>query len=393
MGEQTNKVRRRPVDALFGEKDTGVPSYVVEPARPVTNISPPPPSRPKTAPPAKDQPPPAPPVEPAPSSKRAPAPASQAAPASQVATASQVYIPPTYTPASYEPSEEPTAPFETAAQFETASTFEPATSTPYYDAPAIAPETTPGQTSTSPDGDFAHIGEMIQQLYDQVTAELYDSPVVTEYCLKMLMQARDAYLKKDYATAEFYAESVAAKIKRSAQSVQASRSFKMVLLWFWEFGMLGVSGVVIALTYIPGLTLLEIPVGADFAILLRAVGWGGIGGVIGALYNLPWFIQFREYDPAYNMNYVARPPQGMLIGAILFLLSQAGILAGNTVIPGLGMTPEASISVGPVVLYLIAALAGFKQEYVYQFFDNLLKTIFRIPDVPSGIKMPELPRR
>ncbi len=370
MGEQTNKVRRRPVDALFGEKDTAVPSYVVEPARPVTNISPPPPSRPKSPSPVG---PATPAVEPAAPSKAAAAPTSP------------VYIPPTYSPALYEP------PVEEPAVEEPAATYEPATSTPYYDAPVLAPETAPAETS--PEGDFTHIGEMIQHLYDQVTAELYDSPVVTDYCLKMLMQAREAYFKKDYATAEFYVESVGAKIKRSVRSVEASRSFKMVLLWLWEFAMLGVGAVVIALTYIPGLTLYEIPVGADFAILLRAVGWGGVGGVIGALYNLPWFIQFREYDPAYNMNYVARPPQGMLIGAILFLLSQAGILAGNTVIPGLGMTPEASISVGPVFLYLLTALAGFKQEYVYQFFDNLLKTIFRIPDVPNEMKMPEPPRR
>ncbi len=376
MGEQTNKVRPRPVDALFGEKDAAMPSYVVEPARPVTNISPPPPSKPTPPPPPKKEPP-APPVEPAPVSQPPAAPTSP------------VYIPPTYAPSSYErPQEESAAPYDTAMSFETA------TSTPYYDSPEAPPETPPAETpaSTSPESEFSHVGEKIQQLYDQVTTELYDSPVVTEYCLKLLMQAREAYLKKDYATAEFYAETVAAKIKRSALSVQASRSYTTVLLWFWEFGMLGVSAVVIALTYIPGLTVLEIPVGADFAILLRAIGWGGVGGVIGALYNLPWFIQFREYDPAYNMNYVARPPQGMLIGAILFLLSQAGILAGNTVIPGLGMTPEASISVGPVVLYLSAALAGFKQEYVYQFFDNLLKSIFRLPDVPNELKMPEVPK-
>ncbi len=392
MADQTNKVRRRPVDALFGEKDTAAPSYVVEPARPATNIAPPSPSKQKAAPPAKNPPPP-PKVEPVAPQVAAPKPVAPKpfAPKRAAPAPEPTYTPPqTYTPPAYEPP---------------ADDYSPASAPSFLDAPEIAPEAAPLATeplvtqpiatppaASSADGEFTHIGEMIQQLYDQVTAELYDSPVVTEYCLKMLMQAREAYFKKDYATAEFYVESVGAKIKRSQRSVEASRSLKMVLLWLWEFAMLGLSAIIIALTYVPGLAILDIVIAGDPAILLRAVGWGGVGGVIGALYNLPWFIQFREYDPAYNMNYFARPLQAMLIGAILFLLSQAGILAGNTVIPTLGMTSENSVSLGPVFLYLLSALAGFKQEYVYEFIDNLLKMIFRIPDVPSEIKMPTLPK-
>ena len=60
-------------------------------------------------------------------------------------------------------------------------------------------------------------------------------------------------------------------------------------------------------------------------MLLRAVGWGMIGGGFGGLFNLPWFIQFREYDPAYALNYLMRPFVGALLGAML-AMSSAGSL-------------------------------------------------------------------
>jgi hypothetical protein len=79
-------------------------------------------------------------------------------------------------------------------------------------------------------------------------------------------------------------------------------------------------------------------------------------------------VQRREYDPAYAMHYFARPILGTLLGALLFVISQAGILAGNLII--------GDFKAGPIFLYVFAVLAGFKQEYVGEFFDNLMKAMF-----------------
>lgn len=265
-------------------------------------------------------------------------------------------------------------------------------SPPIYTAPeALAPQSVarlailPSAMPSQDNQQFAaYLSNTIRQLYDDVTTQLSDSPLVAEFCLGLLMQAREAYQNGDYALAEFYAESVVAKMKRSAKSVKASSSPVVWLLWLWQLLMLAVGGALIGMTFVPNLTLFGLPVAADVIVLMRAVGWGCIGGVIGAIYHMPWFVQFREYDPAYNMNYFARPLQGLFIGAVLFLISQA-FLDGKIATPG-GNTGETPA--GPVLLYVVAAFSGFGQQYVWEFFDGILKAIFRSPQIPSGLRPP-----
>ncbi len=235
---------------------------------------------------------------------------------------------------------------------------------------------------------YSHLPALIRQLYDQVAVQLSDSPLVSDYCMKLLLQARETYQKQDYATAEFYAQTASAKIKRSIRSMELTRSPLLLMLWVWQVVMLGFSATVIGLTYIPNLILFGFTLTPELIILARAVGWGGIGGVIGALYNMPWFMQYREYDPAYNMNYFTRPLQGLIIGGVIFLVSQAGMFAGSIFLPTTAAADTSETPVGPVFLYVVAALAGFKQEYVYEFLDNVLKTVFRLPKLPNELQIP-----
>jgi hypothetical protein len=239
---------------------------------------------------------------------------------------------------------------------------------------------------------FKLLPETIHQLYQDVSTILADSPSVGDYCMKLLLEARQAYLKQDYATAEFYVETVEAKLQRSAKSAEIAGSPVILFLWIWQLVMLVASGAMITFTYLGGVTLLGMPLAPEFIILMRSVGWGGIGGVIGALYNMPWFFQFREYDPGYNSNYFARPLQGLIIGAILFLITEAGVFAGSIVTPVLGGTlPPNQTPAGPVFLYALAALSGFKQEYVYEFLDGVLRSIFRLPKIPDALEVPTPP--
>lgn len=233
-------------------------------------------------------------------------------------------------------------------------------------------------TSASEDPRFAALSLQIDGLYNQVKTELTDSPKITAYCFDLLLQARRAFDLHDYARAEFFTQATDAKLKRSARSVQASRRPIMAGLWAWEILAFVLGIGIVAISFIPSLTLFGLPIANEFVVLLRALGAGMIGGVLGALYNLPWFIQFREYDPAYNMHYFARPILGLILGAVLFLISQAGIIAGNIII--------GDIKIGPLFLYVFAVLAGFKQEYVAEFIDNILKAVFRSSRPPSGLK-------
>ena len=226
----------------------------------------------------------------------------------------------------------------------------------------------------SDDARFAPLAERIERLYGEVKMDLHDSKVATDFCFGLLLQARQAVEARDYARAEFCLQSVDAKLKRSQRSMKAAFSLGVIFLTLWELIAVAVGGGLLALTYVVNLTLFGLPVVAELVVLLRALGWGMIGGGFGGLFNLPWFIQFREYDPAYAMNYFARPFIGALLGAILFLVSQAGILAGNFVV--------GDVKIGPIFLYVFAVLAGFKQEYVGEFFDGVMRAIFRPPKPP-----------
>jgi hypothetical protein len=212
--------------------------------------------------------------------------------------------------------------------------------------------------------------DRISQLYDEVNRQLGDSRIVANECLSLLLKAREAYTKQDFATAEFYAESTEARLKRSALSQRAARRPIVWLIWLWNLGMLAAGMLSVAVTYILNLTLFGLEVAPEAIVLMRAVSWGVIGSVLGALVSVMWAIRRREYDPANDIGYFARPLIGALLGGVLFVLSQAGIVAGNLVI--------GNVKVGPVFLYVFAALAGFGQDTVLESLRDFLKTIFRV---------------
>jgi hypothetical protein len=234
--------------------------------------------------------------------------------------------------------------------------------------PVILPPAEAMPEPAREDPRFLTLSFQIERLYDEVKSQLRDSPQLTERCFDLLLQARQAYERHDHAHTEFFIQSTDALIKRSIKSAQASRSPVVLGLWVWQMVALLIGVLIVALSYVTGLTLFGLPVATELIVLIRTLGWGMIGGVIGAIYNLTRFVQRREYDPAYAMHYFARPILGTLLGALLFVISQAGILAGNLII--------GDFKAGPIFLYVFAVLAGFKQEYVGEFFDNLMKAMF-----------------
>ncbi|MCX7839582.1 MAG: hypothetical protein N2559_09035 [Anaerolineae bacterium] len=294
-------IKPRPIDALFGDENAAVPNYVVEPAQPATFVTPPPPD-----------------TNPA----RAP----------DIVANTETPMPPPPT-------------LETDTEINALLT------------------NIPLPTTEESEDRFTALGERIERLYSEVKIDLPDSKLATEYCFNLLRQARQAVEARDYARAEFFIQLVDAKLKRSQRSIKATRGIGMIFLWVWQLIMLGAGGGLIAMTYVVNLTLFGLPVAPDFIVLLRAMGWGMLGSVIGAFYNLPRAIVWREFDSAYTSHYVARPFVGALLGALLFLLSQAGIVAGTLVI--------GDVKVGPIFLYVFAFLVGFKQEYVGEFFEGV----------------------
>lgn len=352
----THNIRPRAVDVLFGEAappstPAPTPAFVVEPTQPV---APAPTPQPVVPPPAAA-------IIPLPAPTRQP-------------SASPQYMPPPPPPI-YAPPPRRTSPAPLDSLFGLTDTV-----------PVPARRMLPASAAAFPNDQSqygAYIADMIRNLYEQVTIQLADSPIVSEFCMGILLKAREAFQNGNYPLAEFYAESVEAKLQRSARSIQASTGVGVWLLWLWLFAMLGFGGFLIGVTYIANLTLFGVPVIVELLISMRVIGWGVIGGVISAMYNMPRFVQFREYDPAYGMNYFSRPLQGMLAGALIFLISQTFLVAAPRANP-------ADVPQGPILVYVAAAFVGFGQQYVWEFFDSLLRAIFRNPQA-SGLTPPRPP--
>lgn len=95
--------------------------------------------------------------------------------------------------------------------------------------------------------------------------------------------------------------------------------------------------------------------------------WGGIGGVVGALYSLYWHVaELQDFDRQYNMWYVVQPVMGAMLGAFIYLIVISGMLAMNTNIQ------ITSSSWFPSAL---ACLCGFRQKFIFELLDKLMEVI------------------
>jgi hypothetical protein len=94
--------------------------------------------------------------------------------------------------------------------------------------------------------------------------------------------------------------------------------------------------------------------------------WGGIGGVIGALYALWWHVSDQQdFDRQYMMWYLVQPIMGVVLGGIVFLLLTGGFLL-------LQIKPSDPNAGARLLPYLVAVLAGFRQNFIYNQLDRLI---------------------
>lgn len=96
--------------------------------------------------------------------------------------------------------------------------------------------------------------------------------------------------------------------------------------------------------------------------------WGGIGGAVGALYSLWWHVADRQdFDRQYLMWYIVQPIMGMVLGGIIYLAIAAGFLVLQAT-PAVGPT-----NIGSWLMpSLLACLAGFRQNFVYEVLDRIM---------------------
>ncbi|MCX6028916.1 MAG: hypothetical protein NT169_06405 [Chloroflexi bacterium] len=215
----------------------------------------------------------------------------------------------------------------------------------------------------------------IDDLYKQVATEFSSPPANADRAAGLLNEALQTLVEnpEEYVAAKNRTIQVQTMLNRTRESRVQSGHFGPRILGYevgWMF--LFLLGLVFAAPLATGLGSLgkmSEKTMADLFPIWNTMMWGGIGGVIGALYTLWWHISDQEdFDRQYLMWYLVQPIMGLLLGGIVFLL-----LAGGFLILAVNLTDSADSTAGTRLLpYLAAVLAGFRQNFIYEQFDRMI---------------------
>ncbi|NOZ07132.1 MAG: hypothetical protein GXP41_12405 [Chloroflexi bacterium] len=242
----------------------------------------------------------------------------------------------------------------------------------------------------------------VDALYKRVRNEVSSDRRIANRCLRLLHEARQVILVAPgrYADAELKIEEVRIILRQAENSEKgAHSSARLIFLygvgWFLLLLVLLVMDQALAnwfrtgplqmvpmfpekLTNTDG-TLLGFSMVYYFLPWLCML-WGGIGGVVGSLYSLRWYVSRRQYDVEHNLSYLAHPIMGVILGGVVYFLFRAGFFALQAAQANLGnMTAvEQILTAQSPVLILISILAGFKQKFVYEMLDRVMRAILRV---------------
>jgi hypothetical protein len=233
--------------------------------------------------------------------------------------------------------------------------------------------------------------ERIQQMssdidttYQEVRQKVGENDAITTEAYNLLLKARDILIRRDaqrIAQAEYYIEQVRVRLKRAAQSEASAKKIQWPLL-FWGLLWGAAFLAVLILAGVGTFQGLFRPAGeaqslVEMNTFLSAMLWGGIGGAVAVLYSLFKHIGMRDFDPQYIISYVGKPFMGLIVGATAYMLIALMVRA-------LGIVPAAQTAVegdalptiAPGVVYLVAWVAGFKENRLLELVDRLMKRVF-----------------
>jgi hypothetical protein len=223
----------------------------------------------------------------------------------------------------------------------------------------------------------------IDQVYKEIVAELSTREALANKALSLLQEARDTLLEdpRNYDVAELKVHQAKAILQR----VRDSRT------WSNTYGVRLLAYELVWFVVLLALLIFERPLALAISSLWQATGtitgmsmlfpmwttmvWGGIGGVVGALYSLHWHVSvLQDFDKQQWMYYVVHPIMGVILGGIIYLVASAGFLAMGADVTRLN---EEQLRWLPA---LIACLAGFRQKFAYELLDRVMQVLGRKPE-------------
>ena len=214
--------------------------------------------------------------------------------------------------------------------------------------------------------------QQIDELYKQVTTEFSSPPGNADQMLTLLQEARQILLEspENYVAAEYRIAQVRSTMSRTRESrLQSANLAPRVFVYEVVWLALLLLGLVFATPLAELFTHTGNIAGAtasDVFPFWNTLMWGGIGGIIGALYALWWHVSDQQdFDRQYMMWYLVQPIMGVVLGGIVFLLLTGGFLL-------LQIKPSDPNAGARLLPYLVAVLAGFRQNFIYNQLDRLI---------------------
>jgi hypothetical protein len=232
---------------------------------------------------------------------------------------------------------------------------------------------------------LSKLNDEIDKVYEQVLNEVGDNEAIATECYNALLKARDIVLRRDVsrlAQAEYYVGQARARLMRASTSaVGARRNAWWIFAWGLLWGMIYAASVILLdSAYVQdAIALLNLRSSViDPKVLLPAMVWGGIGGVLAIWYSLFKHVSARDFDGHYNISYLGKPFFGLVLGATVYMIV-------SLLITSLGIWPSGMTSsttgaavpmVTPWIVYFVAMVAGFKENRVFGLIDQIMTWIF-----------------
>ncbi|NOX62806.1 MAG: hypothetical protein GXP42_12800 [Chloroflexi bacterium] len=228
------------------------------------------------------------------------------------------------------------------------------------------------------------LNAQIDKLYRDVPKNVSNRPDLASQIMGLLRQARTILLERpqDFVEAEYVVQQAQAIYNRIENSEKWGDKYGWRIfyyeIFFLAFLLISFLGLLAFgnefSDYLAG------KVGQDAASpgLLSAVGlwatiaWGGIGGVMGALYTLWMHVSERQdFERQHTMWYIVQPILGMILGGVVFLILYTGLLS----LQG-GAQAAASLTQTVQLLpALLGFIAGFRPQFLFSLLTKIIKII------------------
>ncbi len=231
------------------------------------------------------------------------------------------------------------------------------------------------------------LNQKLSTLYGQAVDQLSNQKELLAQVMSQLREARAILVERPeyYAEAEYRVQNVEAVLMRVQRSREWGARYGPRLLLYeiaWLALLLGAFVITSIfsnqltswLTWVSGQDASSALVNQALPFLSTLL-WGGIGGVVSALWSLHWHISSQlDFDRDYILWYLEQPLLGIVLGGIIYLIMGTGFLALQT-----NLASEPANLGARMLPSTIAFVGGFRQNLVYSLIDRIVQLIIPQP--------------